>query len=244
MKMEHETVYCLLPAFAIGATDAAENQQVVEHLRRCAVCRNLLAAYQALNDDLLYAIAPTSVVRPDALAAQLRRAALPPAPPTVWGRLMAGWRGRGQPAWVALAIAVLLLAVSNVAWWDHTSRVERRLTAQAALLADLSSAPSIALRADVAAARGVVYAPTAAQQALLCVYDLPTLPVEQAYQVWLIKDGRRESGGVFQVTTDGYGVLVIPLARPLTEYDALGITVEPAGGSPSPTTPRVMGGQM
>jgi RNA polymerase sigma-70 factor (ECF subfamily) len=47
-----------------------------------------------------------------------------------------------------------------------------------------------------------------------------------------------------KVAGDGYGILLIRSPRLLREYDALGITVEPAGGSPGPTTPRVLGTEL
>jgi anti-sigma-K factor RskA len=110
----------------------------------------------------------------------------------------------------------------------------------------LAHAPAIPLRADAAGswAQGVVYAPTGSQIGLLCVYDMPALPEDQTYQVWLIKDGQRESGGLFRVSQDGFGVLMLRPTRPLREYSAVGITVEPAGGSPGPTSPRVLGGSL
>jgi len=90
----------------------------------------------------------------------------------------------------------------------------------------------------------VVYAPGGVGWVLLCVYDMPTLPEGMAYQVWLIRNGERDSGGVFQVSPKGYGLLLMELAQPLDAYEALGITIEPASGSPGPTSPRVLGGRL
>ena len=59
----------------------------------------------------------------------------------------------------------------------------------------------------------------------------PVPPPGYQYQAWLILDGKRVSGGVFSVNTDGYGVLQITSDRPLDQYDSLGVTLEPAGGT-------------
>ena len=82
------------------------------------------------------------------------------------------------------------------------------------------------------------------QIALLCVYGMPELPPDKAYQVWLIKDGKRESGGVFQVSEYGFGFLMVRPTYSLSEYSSVGITVEPVVGSPAPTSPRVLGGTL
>ena len=163
-------------------------------------------------------------------------------PPGPW---WAGLRLRAvAPVLVGL---VLLLAVTNFYWAGRVNRLERQRTEQASAFARLlAEAPTIPLIADTPPAymQGVVYAPTQGQLALLCVYDMPALPADKAYQLWLIRDGMRDSGGVFQVSKDGFGLLVIRPDRPLSEYSALGITVEPAGGSPAPTSPRVLGASL
>jgi anti-sigma-K factor RskA len=70
---------------------------------------------------------------------------------------------------------------------------------------------------------------------------MPALPRGMAYQVWLIQGEQRQSAGVFQVDREGNGILFVELDRPLAEFDAVGVTVEPASGSSSPTSPRVIG---
>jgi anti-sigma-K factor RskA len=76
------------------------------------------------------------------------------------------------------------------------------------------------------------------------VDSLPVLDVTHQYQLWLIKDGKRTSGGVFSVSQAGYGALAISSPQPLKEFAAFGITIEPAGGSPGPTGDKVMGGSL
>ena len=78
-------------------------------------------------------------------------------------------------------------------------------------------------------------------EATLSITDLPKLPADKQYQLWLIQDGQRDSGAVFSVDTNGSAQVNIDAKRPLTEYRAFGITIEPAGGSPGPTGERVLG---
>ncbi len=48
-------------------------------------------------------------------------------------------------------------------------------------------------------ARGMIIVSQAGTRALLLVVDLPPLPSDRVYQVWLIKHGRRYSAGWFTV---------------------------------------------
>ena len=79
--------------------------------------------------------------------------------------------------------------------------------------------------------------------ALLSVYNLAPLPKDQVYQVWLLKGDERYSGGVFTVDSTGFGLGVVIPAAPLAEFDAIGITVEPAQGSGGPTGTHVLTGE-
>jgi anti-sigma-K factor RskA len=63
------------------------------------------------------------------------------------------------------------------------------------------------------------------------------------YQVWLIQpDGHRTSGGLFHPEPgQPFVSVVIPSERPFSDFTGLGVTIEPAGGSPAPTGVRVLG---
>lgn len=239
--MDHEIAQTLIPAHALGATDPEEAGQLDAHLRVCARCRALLADYQVLSDDLLYAIPP--VAAPPELAHALRRRLRPvpgrPVRPRAWFTLP-----RALPI-AALVASLVLLLLTNLYWLRRTDTLGHQTAMQATAIAVLAEAPTIVLRGDTPApaARGQLYFRPESTMALLHVYELPPLPPDKAYQVWLIRDGHRDSGGLFRVDEGGEGVLLIVAPRPLQEYDAVGITAEPAGGSPGPTSPRVMGGR-
>jgi anti-sigma-K factor RskA len=240
--MDHEEIEGLIPAYALGAADRDERQAVESHLPGCAACRALLADYRRLGDDLLYA-APV-MGAPAGLTERLRRRLAP-----VSGEVRAvPWWARLRLRGLAPALAALLflLAASNLYWVGRVSRVQRQTAEQAAFLTHLANAPAVKLTPDSPApyAQGVVYRPADSPVALLCVYGMPALAPDKTYQLWLIKDGQRDSGGLFRVTQDGFGLLVIRPDRPLSDYSALGVTVEPAGGSPAPTSPRVLGASL
>ena len=243
--VEHEEIELLIPAYAIGAADREESERVEAHLAHCARCRALLADYNLLRDDLLYTVPP--VAAPPALEERLRREiTLESHPmPSSTARTARGWFAFPRLALAASAVAIVALLITNAYWLMRMRTVEERLTVQATALAMLAEAPEVRLHGDQPApqAEGVVYLKPDANLALLRVSNLPPVPPDKAYQIWLIHDGQRDSGGLFRVDERGEAVVLITAPRPLRSYQAIGITVEPATGSPGPTGPRVIGGR-
>ena len=74
---------------------------------------------------------------------------------------------------------------------------------------------------------------------LVTAQDVPAIPAGRVLQLWIVpKKGSPISGGVFRPEANG---TVLKLTRPaapirMKDIDALTITVEPAGGSPRPTS--------
>jgi anti-sigma-K factor RskA len=77
------------------------------------------------------------------------------------------------------------------------------------------------------------YAPDATT-ALITAHNLPPLSPDRTYQVWLIKGDQRLPSEVFNTSPDGTGRLVVKSDEPFSAFDNIGITVEPAGGRPTP----------
>ena len=93
-------------------------------------------------------------------------------------------------------------------------------------------------------ARGVVMVSYTSNRGLLLVTDLPALPTDRIYRVWLIRDGVKHSAGWFTVDPLGYGqTIIIPLA-PFGQFDAMSITIEPRGGSGDPTGVNILEGDL
>jgi anti-sigma-K factor RskA len=75
----------------------------------------------------------------------------------------------------------------------------------------------------------------------LILNGLASLPADQTYELWLIpSDGDPVSAGLVQVTADGTTVSQIPMPSQPQEFAAVGLSIEPAGGSPQPTGPIVL----
>lgn len=80
--------------------------------------------------------------------------------------------------------------------------------------------------------------------ALLLVQGLAPLPPERDYQLWFLRDGKPVGSAIFDVHQNGQGQLVVHAPRQLAHYDLAAITPEPAGGSPGPTGPIMLAGEL
>jgi anti-sigma-K factor RskA len=254
MRIE-EHVFDLLPAYALGALDDEELLQVARHLPLCPACRAELASFWPAVDHLPLSI-PLQTPRADLRAKILQRAgasaghAHRPAPPVPrplpekrretfsdWLRSLV----RHPSALAAGALALLLvalLAASNLFLWQQVKNLQARVPGDRVQIIDMSgteNAPS---------AQGYLMVFSGENYGTLVVEDAPVLPEGKQYQLWLIKDGKRTSGGVFSVNEVGYGTLQITAVDTLDTYPAFGVTVEPAGGSPGPTGKKVLGGDL
>ena len=71
--------------------------------------------------------------------------------------------------------------------------------------------------------------------------NLPALPPNQTYQLWLIPaQGNPISAGVFDSDDKGNGSVVLPLLPSDLVAKAFAVTIEPLGGLPQPTGKKVL----
>lgn len=235
-------LFDLLPAYALGSLDNEEERQVSEHLATCTICRAELQAYEQVVQDLPLAIAqidPPGNIK-DAIMAHARNdgeAIGQPPGQTWWERITQTMRA-SAPAWgMASLILILILGISNLVLWGRLSEVER--VAQNVLISIPMQGTEVTPQAV-----GMIVVSRDGEHGTLVVDGLPVLDEISQYQLWLIRDGQRTSGGVFSVDEEGYGNLWVSSPDPLLSYSAFGITVEPAGGSPGPTGDKVLGGEL
>ena len=226
----------LLPAYVLDALTDEETSQVVEHLAGCQICQAELARLQQVADDLplaLVQITPPPRVKDNLMhtihVSQLKAA--PSMQPTAWQKLAGFFR---KPLPVLGVALIVLMALGNLLLWrqlnlaSHQTGTSMRVIA----LANTQKAPG---------AVGTLIMDQQGDYGALVVDNLAMLTSKQQYQVWLIKDSERVSGGVFSVNPDGYASLEVLAPLPLARYDSIGITIEPFGGSPGPTGAKVLG---
>jgi anti-sigma-K factor RskA len=87
----------------------------------------------------------------------------------------------------------------------------------------------------VPGASGFIIISADGRNGALVLDRLPQLDPAQQYQLWLVRDGQRTSGAVLSVDQSGYGGTRVVAPEPLFSYSSAEVTIEPAGGSPTPT---------
>lgn len=226
-----------LAAYALNILEAEEAAQVAAHLATCAHCQAELHAYQEVTG--LLTLATPTVALPVNLKNQLMQEITPTMPPPSpkaqpQPRPKLNWRTwfQKRPLWQpALVLAVIILLISNVQLRQQLDNVRTPANFGTVTLSSETSTD----------ATGLIIISGDGEYGTLVVQNLPQLPETQAYQLWLIKDGQRASGGLFNVSEDGYLARIIYSPEPLAHYQNFGITIEPAQGSPGPTGDKVLG---
>lgn len=244
----------LLGAHALGALDAEDLEAVEQHLEGCSSCRETLAEYQQAAHGLLHL---TAARTPDpALREWMVRAVAPAdrgeegrgypskssAPDKIRGRLR-----RPQAAWAAIGLTLVAVNVFLFAQLRSLSARSEQLLAQQyanqTALAVMTYPSSRVANLEQDSVRGSLIYDETLTLGVLNVWGLDPLEADQAYQLWLIdQEGERTSGGL--VTPSERNAFVSLVVRSPVEFEfiqSIGLTIEPAGGSASPTGPRVLG---
>jgi anti-sigma-K factor RskA len=240
MSVPHVTEW--IPAYALGILPDDEREGVAQHIARCMRCQAELHAYQHVLEELPHTIPQRDP--PPGLRARLVRAAQRPLDPVSAPRpSWFAWLLRPMPALAGAIGLVIILALAGV-----NILLLQQLSHPAPVPTPAASAASFAMvkmtppQGQASTASGLLVISADGTYGTLVVDGLPMLTKSQQYQIWLIKDGARTSGGVFSVENSGYGMVEIEAPLPLNKYQSFGITIEPFGGSPGPTGAKVLGG--
>jgi anti-sigma-K factor RskA len=242
--MNHSQIYELLPAYALGCLDDEDATSVSRHLASCKKCHTRLLDHQRTVDLLAFgaprANPPAALKKKlmnniqSTLEADKKVKRLPKRRKweTFWSRLSP------SPAWaLASLILIISLFAGNMMQWYNTKSLHHEM-AQELLIIKIKGTEK-APEAD-----GTLVIGSNRLQGVLVVGDLPVPDDGFQYQLWLLKDGKYTNGGVFAVSAGGYGRLKVISPEPLLGFQAFSVTVEPAGGSLTPTGREILGGAL
>ena len=206
------------------------------------------ALMERVQADVLVPFAPARPVEPSR-ARSWRAALFRPLPLLAGASLLAAILA---VVWaISLNAEVTRLKQENAALTAQVDDLEaqnavlqQELLAREQVIALLSSpgvrAMAIAGTEHQPGASGQLIADPRNQSGVLVVTGLSTLPAGQVYQFWLIDEGVPVGAGTFSVDEQGDAVLEVTASAPIGSFDAMGVSIEPEGGSEQPTGAIVM----
>lgn len=250
--MDRSELLDLIPAYALDALDPEEKLQVEMLLHTDAEAQKLLAEYQDITTNLI--LATPARRAPAHLEGDLRKrlaasrpaqaAPVPaPAPVVVEPPVTILPTRRRTNIWLPLVAAAAVIAIVFGAVTLLNRNPAERLYNQIIGMPDhltlTVSSP------DGTTPDGEIVATADGKQAVLKLTRLPALDSDRTFQLWLIDSNGAHSGGLFPFTdTNSTYYVIVPLTKGVLDYNAIGVSVEPQGGSPSPdgpsTTPIVV----
>ena len=238
-------LHALAGAYALNALDGAERDRFERHLRGCRACESEVRGFAATAAALAMAAAaePPPGLKQRVLAAAAVTRQSPPAVAKVAAhrrpRATAPWRP-WLPRLAVSAAAVGLVAAAVLGgvtvWTQHqltTAQAENQ--AIAAVLA----APDAQIASARTSAGGIatVVASHSAGSIVFTSAGLQALPPSKVYELWFLGKTARPAGLLPPARA---GRTAPVLAAGLAVGDKVGVTVEPAGGSSSPTTTPIV----
>ncbi|MEO8607697.1 MAG: anti-sigma factor [Chloroflexota bacterium] len=260
--MDRNILLDLIPAYALGALDPDERTEVEAFLATDEEARTLLAEYQAFTDSLVLTTparrAPAHLnadLRQRLAASRPQPAAVPKPEPTLVPPAAATPAParpalqRRRPTWVpyvaaaamiALVFAAVLLLRSKPAPPDDPAQRYEWIMSQ-----DNIRHIPIAASDPSPNTEGELVLTADGQYGVIEVWQLPPIQTDQTFQLWLIDDQGAHSGGLLEFPqTQGPNYINVPLTKPADDYKAIGVSIEPSGGSPKadgPSGPRIFG---
>lgn len=247
MRAQRHELHLLTGSYALDALPDDERADFEKHLARCPACAEEVRGLRETAARLARAtaVAPPPGMRARVLAAAPRTRQLPPMSRNQLAR--AGRRTglrRISPSRAGLTAGVLALAAAVafllVTQLSTNSRLQQAQAANHQIAAVLG-APDARIESVPVTTGGTVTAVTSLRQeeAVVTTADLPALAGTRVYQLWVMtSSGAARSAGLLAVTHAG--ATTPKLADGVVPGDRLGITVEPAGGTPQPTTTPVV----
>ncbi|MCX5389376.1 anti-sigma factor [Streptomyces sp. NBC_00094] len=244
--MSADDLHTLTGAYVLDALDTVEERDAVEeHLLHCAACAQEVRELSETAARLGLAVAEPA--GPALRAEVLRRIAdvrqLPPVTTPVGLPSRGGGVLRRLPRWALAASLAGVVALAGVAGLEYrraeeaglrAARAEAQAEAVAAVLAAPDARVATTRLADGAVGT-LVHSPSL-DQAVFAAAGMPTPPAGKVYQLWYDDGGTMRPAGLMDPDAETSTTL---LAGPANRSAGIGITVEPDGGSPSPTSAPV-----
>ncbi|GAA1367664.1 anti-sigma factor [Streptomyces beijiangensis] len=235
-------LHTLTGAYALHALSDDEREEFERHLGDCEACTQEVRELTATAARLGLAVSVTPP--PEMKAAALRRISTvrqePPVAPAPARPVAARFRGRRMARFALAACMAVTAGSAGVAVWQHQSADDAQQQARAAQqqseqLAGVLAAPDAKATTGQLAggASGTLVVAHSKNQAVFVASSMPKPPSGKVYQLWFNDAGTMRSAGLMDPSQTTEAVL---LSGPVDKASGMGITVEPSGGSPAPTS--------
>jgi anti-sigma-K factor RskA len=249
--------------YVLEVLDGEDKAAIEAHLAGCAECRAKLEnarAWMTLLGLAVPSAAPAAPVRERVLQEFRAHRVVGGASAAVTS--IPTRRSPWAPLW-ALAAVVLLAAAGWLRF--ENGRLSRELaeleaehkqlvqdnrrfaaeTARAQAALEVLTAPeTLKVELTAAAARPVPHGKAfynSSKGLIFYATDLAPLPAGRTYELWLIPtEGAPVGAGLFNSDPHGNGEVVLPTLPQGLTAKAFAVTIEPAGGVPAPTGPKVL----
>jgi anti-sigma-K factor RskA len=229
-------IHALSGAYAVDALDELERVGFERHLAGCDTCQaevaSLREATAAMVEDI--AVAPPPELRAAVLDDISRVRPLPPvvAGPPGGHRADGGTpsRRRWFPALVA-AVVLAIVGVGAAVWqpWQNDEPGQTQLTATERVLAD-TGAQRVSHELP-GGAKATIVRSTKEHRAVIVTENMPAPPDGKVYQLWLqTPEEDMVDAGLMPLEGD-----TALLEGDADDALAVGLSLEPEGGSPQPT---------
>ena len=259
MKLARDEMHVLTGGYALHALAPQETDAFERHLQHCGPCAAEVRGLRETAARLALAKArrPPARLQQRVLAAAYRTRQLPPPADEQIGlerrRVRVTWLFAGRPHGArrdtqrrprvprlaaALAAASLVIVVALGITQVMTRHQPGGAPTASAANSRVITAPDARTETMRTSAGGTVTVVVSAgqQAAVVSATGMRSLPSAQTYQLWVIGPHGARSAGLLS----GTGRAGPVLASGVEPGDRIGITVEPAGGTSSPTTTPVI----
>lgn len=257
MRRRVAQLHTLVGAYVVDALPAAERAGFEQHLGGCEQCREDVRGLREATAALGFAAAtpPRAQARENTLKAAGRIRQLPPVLPArqprgrAWrlavrggARRLAGLAPRDWLTGTAVVATAVLAAIAIVLGVHMSSMQSRMNLAEQRdhdIAAVIGAGDAIRLTADITTGGTATVVMSHRDRALVIItHGLPSLPASEGYEVWLMNRSGDRAAGMLPPSRAGMtDPMVVSRLRP---GDSLGLTVEPAGGSHTPTSALIV----
>ncbi|MDQ1914560.1 anti-sigma factor [Paenibacillus sp. GD4] len=245
MHTHHGNPCDALIPFLTGDCNEAEKAEYERHLLSCPHCRQEIKELQNVWMALPFTAEEVEV--PSDLKAEVMDHIFTDKQENGTNSEFHKNRQNKHIRWYTSAAAAFFIAIAGMLWWQSTdSRIPGRQAEPQEANRPAEIIKTVALKAvDPAMPNATGNAWVLKQgdmhKVVVEMNGLTKTTGDEAYQVWLVYEGKRYNCGTLYVNNQGSGMLSYDIKRSSLTFDAIGVTLEPDSNGTQPRGKKVLG---